>query len=125
MIGLVRSTRFAGVWRMDGCSANLLTKEWSNIDSQLDCMNNTRNGSCREEKSSLKTRISKHSFTASEYDEWIKQGKMDDYIMIDFRSKVPNEAKSGERLMTIRKTIIYKYCRYRKNDTCCFGGKLE
>ena len=29
-------------------------------------------------------------FIGGEYGKWIKAQKMDDYIMIDFRSKVPN-----------------------------------
>ena len=50
-------------------------------------------------------------YITGEYSKWIEEGKMDDYIMIDFRSTVPT-VKHGKRIITTRKTIIYRDCRF-------------
>ncbi len=60
-------------------------------------------------------------FTNGEYGKWIEEGMMDDHIMIDFRSKVPTDVRPGKRIITTRKTIIYKDCRCRTFDICCFN----
>lgn len=61
-------------------------------------------------------------FTAGEYKRWLDEGKMKDYILIDFRSKKPNQAKEGKQIMTTCETIIYNYFRYQIIDICGFDG---
>ncbi|KIM24926.1 hypothetical protein M408DRAFT_228604 [Serendipita vermifera MAFF 305830] len=43
-------------------------------------------------------------FTTGEYGKWIKTGKMDDYIMIDFRSEMPNQAVDINNLLYVVST---------------------
>jgi hypothetical protein len=59
-------------------------------------------------------------FTTGEYGTWVQNGNMNDYILVDFRSKKPNQARSGKQIITARETIIYTYCRDQKIDICCF-----
>src|SRR5258706_884394 len=61
-------------------------------------------------------------FEGGEYGKWVQAGMMDDYIMIDFRSTVPI-IKLGKRIITTRKTIIYKNCRSQM-FICCFNRWL-
>jgi hypothetical protein len=58
-------------------------------------------------------------FANGEYGVWLQDKKMENYIMIDFRSKRPSQARSGKQIITARETIIYNYCRYQI-DICCF-----
>jgi len=68
-------------------------------------------------------RLSAHiaRFTKGEYGKWIEDGRMEDYIVIDFRSQVPTQVEHGKQIITTRKTIIYKDCRCQKIDICCFN----
>jgi hypothetical protein len=61
-------------------------------------------------------------FTTGEYGTWLQNGNMKDYVLVDFRSKKPNQARSGKQIITARETITYTYCRYRKIDIRCFDG---
>ena len=57
-------------------------------------------------------------FINGEYSKWIKEGKTDDYIMVDFHSTVPT-VKHGKQIITTWKTIIYKDCRFQMFTCCC------
>jgi len=43
-------------------------------------------------------------FTTGEYGKWIKDGKMDDYIMIDFRSKLPTRVDKNDKFLYVVST---------------------
>jgi len=64
----------------------------------------------------------KARFTEGEYRKWIDEGKMHDYILIDFRSNVPTGVDKGKQIITTcRETIIYKDCRSQISIRCFKG----
>lgn len=66
----------------------------------------------------IKLREHDDRFTQGEYDKWIEEGKMDDYILIDFCSKMPTVVSISSQLG--RQPFI-RIAGIEKHDICCFN----